>query len=66
MAVRIIRGRGLLATDGGPGVLPRSLAKIAHVRQSRPEFGLAFQVKVLETFHGVPSSLGPGTGAAGD
>ena len=33
---------------------------MAHVRQSRPDSGLGFQVKVLEAFQGVPSSLKSG------
>ena len=33
---------------------------MAHVRQSRPESGLGFQVKVLTTFEVVPSPLGRG------
>ena len=32
----------------------------ARTRQSRPDSGLGFQVKVLNTFQGVPSSLGSG------
>ena len=28
-----------------------------HIRQPRPDSGLSFPVKVLETFKGVPSSL---------
>ena len=35
-------------------------AKLAHIRQSRPDFDLGFQIKVLETFSGVASSLGNG------
>ena len=31
---------------------------MAHVRQSRPDSGLGFQVKVPKTFQVVPSSLG--------
>ena len=31
---------------------------IAHVRQSQPDYGLAFHVEVLETFQVVASSLG--------
>ena len=31
---------------------------MAHIRQSRPDSGLGFQAKVLETFSAVPSSLG--------
>ena len=33
---------------------------MAHIRQSRPDYGLCFQAKVLETFQVVPSSLGSG------
>ena len=33
---------------------------MAHIRQSRPNSGLGFQVKVLKTFLRVPSSLGSG------
>jgi hypothetical protein len=33
-------------------------ANLAHIRQSRPDSGLGFQVKVLQTFQVVPSSLG--------
>jgi len=32
--------------------------EMAHIRQSRPDSGLASQVKVLKTIYGVPSSLG--------
>jgi len=32
----------------------------AHIRQSRPDYGLGFQAKVLEMVQGVPSSLGSG------
>ena len=35
---------------------------MAHVRQSRPDYGLGFQVKVLDTFEIVPSLLGIGKG----
>jgi len=31
---------------------------MAHVRQSRPDYGLGFQVRVLKTFQAVPLSLG--------
>ena len=34
---------------------------MAHVRQSRPDSGLGFQVKDLESFQDVPSSLGSDT-----
>jgi len=33
---------------------------MAHVRPSRPDYGLGFQSKVLKTFKGVPSWLGSG------
>ena len=36
----------------------RCRANMAHLRQSRPESGLGFQVNVLKTFQAVPSSLG--------
>ena len=35
---------------------------MAHPRQSRPDSGLGFQIKVLKTFKVVPYSLGSGTG----
>jgi len=35
-----------------------SASNMAHIRQSRPEYGLDFQVKVLRAFRVVPSSLG--------
>jgi hypothetical protein len=35
----------------------RSRANMAHIRQSRPDSGLGFQVKVLKLFKGVPSLL---------
>ena len=35
-------------------------ANVAHTRQSGPYFCLGFQVKVLKTFHIVPSSLAAG------
>ena len=38
----------------------RCRANMAHIRQSRPDSGLGFQVDVLEPFHVVPSSLGSG------
>ena len=40
------------------GGVIRNRANMAHGRQSRPESGLCFQVKVLKTFQVVPSSLG--------
>jgi len=39
----------------------RCRANMARKRQSRPDFGLGFQVKVLKTFEVVPSSLGSGS-----
>ena len=49
---------------GGKGVTHkhryRCRANMAHVRQSRPGTGLDFQVEVLKTFEGVPSSPGSG------
>ena len=33
-------------------------ANIAHIRHSRPDSGLALQVKVLKIFEAFPSSLG--------
>ena len=33
-------------------------AKIAHIGQSRPDSGLDFQIKVLDTFEVVPPTLG--------
>ena len=33
---------------------------MAHIRQSRPDSGLGFHVKVLQTFQVVPSSFGGG------
>ena len=35
---------------------------MAHIRQSRPDSGLAIQVKVLKIFRGLPSPLGRGYG----
>jgi len=35
-------------------------ANMAHMRQSRPDFGFDFQVKVLTTVQVVPSLLGSG------
>ena len=39
----------------------RCRANMAHVPQSRPDYGLDFQVDVLQTFQSVPSSLASGT-----
>ena len=33
-------------------------ANVAHVRQSMPDYGLDFQIEVLESVQGVPSMLG--------
>jgi len=33
-------------------------ANTAHIRQSRPDCGPDFQMKVLKPFHAVPSSIG--------
>ena len=45
----------------GQGVFSvRCLANMAHIRQSRPESGLGFQVNVLQLLQVVPSSLGSG------
>ena len=38
----------------------RCPANMAHIRQSRPDSGLGFQVKVLKTLKVVPSLLGSG------
>ena len=35
----------------------RCRANMAHIKQSRPDAGLGFQVMVLETFEFVPSSF---------
>ena len=37
-------------------------ANMARIRESRPDSGPVFQVKVLTTFQVVPSSLGSGSG----
>jgi hypothetical protein len=38
----------------------RCRANMAHIRQSRPDYGLGFQAKVRKTFKAVLSSLGSG------
>ena len=38
---------------------------MAHIRQSRPDSGLGFQVRVLKTLQDVPSLLGSGCGVCG-
>ena len=49
--------------------IPRSAvrcrANMAHIRQSRPDSGLGFQVHVLTLFEVVPSSLGSVRGVGG-
>jgi len=35
-------------------------ANVARIRQSRPDYGLGLQVRVLKTFQFVPASLGSG------
>ena len=37
---------------------------MAHIRQSKPDSGLGFEVKGPQTFQGVPSSLGSGNAQA--
>ena len=37
---------------------PSARANMAHARQSRPDFGLGFQVNVLKTFEVVLSEAG--------
>ena len=44
---------------------PRYRANMEHIRQSRPNSGLGFQVKVLETFKVALYSLGSGTAPSG-
>ena len=39
---------------------PRCRANMAHIRESRPDSGFGFQVKVLKTVYGVPSWLDSG------
>ena len=39
---------------------------MAHIRQSGPDSGLGFQVKVLKMFLVVPSSLGSGEGGTSE
>ena len=72
----MIRWTGLAPWEFGfpfPGSLPRSVtpisthrcqANMAQIRQTRPDSGLGFQVKVLKTFEVVPPSLGSGTQVA--
>ena len=39
------------------GPASRCRANLARIRQSRPDYGLGFQVELLKTFKGLPSSL---------
>ena len=61
-----LKVRGFQSRDslGKPHILElrayRFRANMAHIRQSRPDSCLGFQVKALDTFQGVPSSLGSG------
>ena len=50
------RNLALALADG----VSRCRANVVHIGQSRPDYGLGSQVKVLERFSGVPSSLGSG------
>ena len=47
-------------------VLDRCRAIMAHIRQPRPDSGLAMTVKVFKTFEVVPSSLGSGWRSGGN
>ena len=42
----------------GLRVIKKKKKDVAHIRQSRPDSGLGFQVKVRKTFQVVPYSLG--------
>jgi len=53
-----VQGAGCRVVSGMRQGVGRSRANMAHTRQSRPDSGLDFQVKVLTTFRVVPSSLG--------
>ena len=56
---------GVNVRGGFPGAeCVRCRENMARVRQSRPDSGLGFQVKVLETFQVVSSSLGNDIGGA--
>ena len=57
MCVTRMGGGEFVRAGRGRGASP---ANMAHSRQSKPDPGLGFQAKVLETFPGVPSSLGSG------
>ena len=51
--------RGPLSSEYGT-------SNMAHLRQPRPDSGLAFQVKGMKSFLVVPSSLGNGVGVGND
>ena len=48
-------GEGVVSHERGTAV--RCRANVAHLRQSRPDYGLGFQVKFLKTFQVVPFSF---------
>ena len=52
-------GAGRARPRPTPRTCPRQ-STLVNIRQSTPESGLAFQVKVIETFEVVPFSLGSG------
>jgi len=54
--------RGAALTLFGGWMFHRCRANSAHVRQSLPDYGLGFQVKILEPFEVFPSALGSGAG----
>ena len=56
-ALRLVRPAQPHLLRPACGITFRGRANIAHVRQSRPDSGLGFQVKVLKFFLIVPSSL---------
>ena len=51
-------GRVVSEAWGGFTAPPRWKANTAHITLSRPDSGRDFQIKVLKTFQGVPTSLG--------
>jgi len=57
----MFRVGGFVREEVGAGDLAGCRANMAHIRQSRPDSGCGFQVKVLKTFQVFPSSLGSGT-----
>ena len=52
--------RGVSAPGARVSIRGRCRANMAYIRQSRPDSGLGFQVKVVEAFQLVLSSLGSG------